>query len=442
MPVAGLPTRIQRPAARLAALAWLLAQAMGPAPVAAEEPEPLALPQGWQMGEQLLDLPDWLELKLTFTAEPMGNPRGGARQQASWLGQTNAALSIGPGLGRPPQHWRELDHWSLNATLTHTAGDGRFSQEIGALIPVQQIAYPSGFLLSEASISRSSGDGWLTFKGGILPMDPDFIAAPVLGFYVHSAFNDTLNLSLNAAPISPYAALGGLVHLQAGPELSLRYGWFDLSSTQSIATWLGSPNPFKAVPGGTAQVLQLNWTPSGLAPAAGTPLPACRVASGVVRRRTPCRQALAVQNQLPGALLSLGGYSTSRQRGGLYGSVTLRSGLPLGLDERLWLGGAWAPDASASLAPTFLAGGLVVQGLLPSRPLDVLVLGAGRAGLNPTQPLGWPSRYEGMLELGYQLRLNGGLALQPTVQWILNPSGAGQPLPGILTAGLQVNLSF
>ncbi|MFM7312506.1 MAG: carbohydrate porin, partial [Cyanobium sp.] len=114
----------------------------------------------------------------------------------------------------------------------------------------------------------------------------------------------------------------------------------------------------------------------------------------------------------------------------------------LGLDERVWVGGAWAPDGGGSLAPTFLAGGWVVQGPLPGRPLDVLVFGAGRAGLNPSQPPGWPSRYEGMLELGYQLRINGSLALQPTVQWILNPSGAGQPVPGILTAGLQLSLSF
>ncbi|MFM7652409.1 MAG: carbohydrate porin [Vulcanococcus sp.] len=440
MPVAGLPIGIQRPVALLAAVASLLAAAAAPA--AAEDLEPLQLSQGWHVGDELLNLPDWLNLEVTFTAEPMADPLGGESRLASWLGQTTASLRIGSGLARAPDQWRELDHWSLNATLTHTAGDGQFAQAIGALIPVQQIAYPNGFLLTEASISRSSGSGWLTLKGGILPMDPDFIAAPVLGFYVHSAFNDTLNLSLNGAPIIPYAALGGLVHLQAGPELSLRYGWFDLSSTLPIATWLGSPDPFKALPGGNAQLLQLNWTPSGLAPATGTPLPACRVAGGVVRRRGPCSKPLAVQNQLPGALLSLGGYTTSRQSGGVYGSATLRSGLPLGLDERVWVGGAWAPDASASLAPTFLAAGLVVQGPLPSRPLDVLVLGAGRAGLNPTQPLGWPTHYEGMVELGYQLRLSGNLALQPTVQWILNPSGAGGPVPDILTAGLQISLSF
>ncbi|MFM7314000.1 MAG: carbohydrate porin, partial [Cyanobium sp.] len=338
--------RTPRPAFLLAALACLLTSTGGV--TAAEAPEPVAPPQGWRIDDQLVPLPDWLSLTVTYTAQPMAAPLGGERRLAAWLGQTSATLSIGPGLGRPQERWRELDHWSLNATLTHTAGDGRFSQEIGALLPVQQIAFPSGFLLSEASISRSNGPGWLTVKGGVLPIDPDFIAAPVLGFYVHSALNDTLNLSFNGAPISPYAALGGLVHVEAGPELSLRYGWFDLSSTRAIATWLGSPNPFNGTPGGHAQLLQLNWSPPGLAPPVAAPLAACRVAGGVVRRRTGCTQPVAVESQLPGGLLSLGGYSTSRQSGGVYGSATLRSGLPLGLDERVWVGGAWAPDGGGS----------------------------------------------------------------------------------------------
>jgi porin len=159
---------------------------------------------------------------------------------------------------------------------------------------------------------------------------------------------------------------------------------------------------------------------------------------------------MLVQNQLPGALFSLGGYSTTQQAGGIYGSATWRSGLPLGLDERLWIGGAWSPNDGGSIGPTFLAGGLVVQGPLPGRPMDVLVLGAGRAGLKPnlnaklnaSRTGAWRSAYEGMVELGYQLQLNRSLGLQPSLQWIVNPSGADRPLPGILAAGLQLTFSF
>ena len=78
---------------------------------------------------------------------------------------------------------------------------------------------------------------------------------------------------------------------------------------------------------------------------------------------------------------------------------------------------------------------LVVQGLLPKRPLDLLVLGAGQGS-------GLGSGHEGMVELGYQWQLNSNLSLQPTLQWIIHPGLATPTPPGILAAGLQVNLAF
>ena len=405
-------------------------------------PETIALPQGWQIGEQLLALPDWMNLNLSYTAEPMGNPLGGERRLTGWMGQTGLTLNLGSGLARPVEQWREADHWQVNVNLNHYAGDPLTSLNIGALFPMQQIAYPTGALLTEASLSRSAGDGWLALQAGIVPLNPSFITAPVFDLYVHSAFNDTLNIALNGLPISPYGSLGGVVSVQPTPELSLHYGWFDLSSTAPLAQWLGSPPPFTGIADGSAQLLQLSWTPAALAPAADTPIPACRSTAGVVRRGRTCHQPLLVQNQLPGALVNLGGFHTSARSSGAFGSATLRSGLPLGLDERLWFGGAWTGGEAGALSPSFLAGGLVVQGLLPSRPLDLLLLAAGRAGLRTGPFTAWDSPYEGMLELGYQLRLNGNLALQPTLQWILNPSAGPHPLPGILAAGLQLSASF
>ena len=91
------------------------------------------------------------------------------------------------------------------------------------------------------------------------------------------------------------------------------------------------------------------------------------------------------------------------------------------------------------IAPTFVGGGLVIQGPLPSRPLDVALLGVGRGGL--TNQLA-SSPYEGVLELGYRIQVNQNLNLQPTLQWIFNPSGAAESVPGILAAGVQLQLNF
>ena len=437
-----MPWRAALLAALLIAPTSVLAEPVSDTNPPAETPAPLQLPNGWQIDEQLLDLPDWVDLGINVTAEPMANPLGGERQRAGWMGQTSLVLDVGPGLTRPQAQWREPDHWQLNLTLNHYTGDPTYSLDIGALFPLQQIAYPSGALLSEASLTRNAGDGWLELKGGILPLNPDFISSPIFDLYVHSSFNDTLNIALNGLPISPYAAFGGTVAIQPSPDLQVRYGWFNLSSTEPLAEWLGSPRPFVGIADGSAQLLQLSWSPAALGADADTPIQACRTARGVVRHRPSCQHTIAVANQLPGGLIQLGGFHTSSQSRGLYGSATLRSGVPLGLDDRIWIGGALSGGQAGAISPSFLAAGLVVQGIIPDRPFDLLLLAAGRAGLQQGSVPDWTSTYEAMVELGYQVRLNNNLMLQPTVQWILNPSADPQPVPGILAAGLQLIANF
>lgn len=412
-------------------------------PAAMEQPlERLELKEGWIDSQRLLALPDWIDLGFSVTAEPMINPLGGERRTSAWMGQTSLSLTVGSGLARPLPRRRELDRWSIGVLVNHFGGNPEYAEAVGALFPLQQTAYPEGFLLSELSVNRGGDADRLSLKAGIVPLNPTFVAAPVMDLHVHSAFNNTLNINQAGLPINPYAALGGIVSVRPAPELRLDAGWFDLSSTGPVARWLGSPPLRERPPGGSARLLQLSWRPSPPAAETEGTIRACRSAAGLTRPRGPCTRPMAVEDQLPARLLSVGGYHTSRQGSGIYGSATWRSGLPLGLDERLWIGAALASDPDSTVTPGFLAGGLVVQGPLADRPLDRLVLGAGRTSLSraatPQRPSGW----EGVIELGYQLQLNRALTLQPTLQWILHPSSAERPVPGILAAGLQLTLDF
>ena len=419
--------------------ALLVALALaGPGRAAAQEPEPenLALASDWPTLQTLLQLPDWMDLQFSVTAEPLFNPIGGERSAGSWIQQSTLELNLGAGLNQPSSSWTEFDHWQLRVVVNHDAGDGFYNSAIGALFPLQQVAYPAGFYGTEASIERKAGEGWLSFKAGILPINPDFVEVPVLGNYVHSSFNNTLNISVADLPISPYSAFGGVVSAHPSKEITLRYGLFDLSSTDTISRWLGLTDGGVGPDLGTAQFLQVDLEPASMSAA---PLQACRTERGVQRRRGPCSAPVSVQNQLPNGLVSLGGFLTSENGNGVYGSVTLPSGLPLGLADRLWIGGSYSPDSSLDLAPTFVGGGLVIQGPLPSRPLDVALFGIGRGGLSNQLST---SPYEAMLELGYRIQFNESFNLQPTLQWIFNPSGAAQPVPGILAAGVQVQLNF
>jgi len=400
--------------------------------------------------QSALKLPDWMQLEVAISAQPMFNPVGGLANTGAWVQQTSVDLQLNSGLTRDSSQWREFDHWALNVNGNHTTGNFSYGTEIGAIFPLQSASYPTGFWLTEASVERQAGNGRVNVKGGILPLNPDFMEAPILNFYVHSSLNNTLNIQSNDLPINPYSSVGGVVNLRIQNELNLRAGVFNLNSVTAFSSFpLASFQGFQANVGGagigSVQFLQLDYTGSGLAPPQTRPIPACSQPWALVRNFPRCKNPTTVANQLPGGLLSVGAYnSNDPQTGdGLYGSLTLRTGLPIGLADRVWVGASYTPDATVDFSPNFVGGGLVAQGVVPKRPLDVLVFGIGKGGFSNQAPPNLTSPYEGMLELGYMIMLNETVQLQPTLQWIINPSGGGdQSVPGILAAGMQINLNF
>ena len=113
--------------------------------------------------------------------------------------------------------------------------------------------------------------------------------------------------------------------------------------------------------------------------------------------------------------------------------------LPWGLDHRLWAAAAAGLDTAVNPTPSSIGGGLVSQGVLPGRPFDLLILGVARTGFSPITSPGLS--HEGVVELGYQLRINQSFNLQPSLKWIIHPGGAGR-IPRVFAAGLQLGLSF
>jgi len=400
----------------LAITSFLLASSLLSSRVLAEDTPSTVQPAPWFSLQNNLDFPDWIQFSLQTQAEPMLNPSGGTKQTRNWIQQTVGSIAIGSGLKKETKAWSEIDHWRLDSSVNFYNGNPNFNAEIGASIPLQQVAHESGFWLTQATLSRSSGDGLLGIKGGILSINPDFIYSPIYDYYIHSSLNNTLNLSINDMPINPLAAIGGVVELKPGNDLSMRYGLFNLESTRPIATALGVNQPSNIGGFGLVQLLQVSYSPQWLAPA-------------------------KPGSQLPSGGLQLGGYSTNNGIDGsaINGSFNFSTGLALGLDHRFWIGSNYSFNSINNTTPTFISAGFLSQGILASRPFDVLILGFGRSGFSPTIATG--QSYEGVIELGYQLQLNPTLNLQPAVQWIINPGGAANTT-GIFATTLQITLSL
>jgi porin len=384
--------------------------------ISADEQQVLEPASPWFSFQNNLALPDWMQFNLQTQAEPMLNPSGGAKQTNNWIQQTVASFSLGTGLAKETTKWQEIDHWRLDTIINFYNGNPNFNTQIGANAPLQQVAHENGFWLAQATLSRTSGNGWLGIKGGILSLNPDFIYSPIFDYYIHSSLNNTLNISISDLPVNPLAAVGGVIEIKPKNSLSIRYGLFDLASTKPISQLLGV-TPKEDVSGlGLAQMLQLSYSPGWLA----------KEKQGSL---------------LPKGLLQLGGYTTSNGNdgSGINGSLSFSTGLPLGIDHRFWIGSNYSFNSSNDNTPTFVSAGFISQGLISSRPFDVFIVGLGKAGF--ASSLAPSKSYEGVIELGYQFQINPTLNLQPGVQWIINPGGAGN-IPGIFATTFQITLNL
>ncbi len=358
----------------------------------------------------------------------MANPSGGLQQGGSWMQQLTLDLEFGSGLQSDPDRWTEADHWRSRVQLSLFNGQANWSKQIGAAFPLRSSAHPSGLWLTEANVERQPGNGSVGLKAGLFALNPDFIEAPVLNAYVHSALNNTLNLNVAGLPINPAIAPG--VRLSWTPARDGRWGSWQLGSfwlnpTDELAGLFGA-NPGLPARQGSAQLLQ--WRYDQLPGAE-------QLRTAIARPEGP------VPRQLPPPLLQLAGgmvLADGSSSGAMAGTLTLAPSLPIGLDNRLWLGVNAGQERSDNPVPLFLAGGRLNQGLLPGRPLDVLALAYGRSRLQP--PLGPAGQAESVLELNYSWRVNRKLSLQPVLQLILNPEGSGRA--PILATGLGLNLQF
>jgi porin len=404
------------------------------APVAGTDPQsPLALSQ-WPTLNGLLTVPPWLNLALSVQGDGFVNPSGGLLQGRNWIQQTTLEASLSSGFGKEKLHWSELDHWQVHAALAFVNGVAGYGQRIGAAFPLSFLDSPTGFWITEASIERIGGA--VDVKAGAFSLDPGFVDAPVLASYLNTVFNDVLNLNQPGLPINPYVAPGIELHWRpaaADPTLpgdsgalgEWHYAAYLLDPSLNVSATLGVVTDQPSFEG---HVQALQWRFDRL--------PGARRLVAPIHHRG---QFFA--RMLPAPLLQLGGGYVAQASNNqfmpmLFGSLTLAPQLPIGLDNRIWLGFNGGNEVGGNPVTLFGSGGWLCQGLIVGRPFDVLALGFGRSSFN--QQLLAGLQPQSLVELNYSFNLNSSLSIQPVLQWIQAPASVGS----ILALALQVQLQF
>ena len=393
----------------------------------------------------ILGLPDWLDLSLDFTAEPMSGLSGEGEDasSSSWFQQTSAVITLGTGVSKNTQSWNELDHWQVQVGLNHYEGNADLSEQLGSFFPLQALVNPQGLWITKAALMKLATKkpiDW-TFQAGVISFDDSIMRVPALDNYINATINTPYNIAILGYPVSPFSSLGGqigIVHQHLGV---LEYGYYQVDTGQQIAAGLGV-NPQIPKVNGTVQVVQ--WSINPLADK-------IEMESGL-RVELEYEPNKTIQRQLPKPLLQLGGYmgttklqtNKAKQLGdgtnnGAYGSIIWPVTLPIGIDNRVWLSGTISTNPENNPLESYAAGGWLSQGILPGRPLDVLALGLSLNNFSSTIT---PNRdYEGAIELNYTVQISDQIQFQPLMQWILNPSGTGS-FSGIWATGAQLNISL
>ena len=389
--------------------------------------------------KSLLGFPDWIDFDLQFTSEPMGGLQGGLNPSASsWFQTTVMGLSMSTGLTKPDKNWEELDHWQVNLELTNQAGNPNLNTELGSEFTLQTLVNPVGTWITAANVERNRGDSWWSASAGLLSLDPEFLVTPATNSYINSTLNNTLNLLVVGLPINPFVTPGIRVEAHSDTMGSLAYGYFLLDPETSIASSLGV-NPEQPQVRGGVQTVQ--WSTNPL-----------RSRKDLLEPMPLGNSRITVERTLPAPEAQLGCYIASTQllrtetegvgeglNRGVYGSLTWPVGLPIGMDNRLWVAGRISLDPANNPYPTYLGAGWLSQGPLNNRPRDVLALGLSRTSFSPNLSPG--ATYEGVVELNYSIYLSDAVQIQPVLQWIINPEGKGK-IQDILAGGIQLNLSL
>lgn len=380
---------------------------------------------------------------INYLAQPIVNPAGGLTSELSWLNSLWLQLELGLGLNLEQEQWKEIDHWVIKLETALVRGNSDYYEQVGAEYPLQSLT-SSGQWLSEVSVRRLGGNSGIGVKAGIFSLNPGFMESEVFNYYIHSAINNTFNNEVLAIPIAPLTSFGVQVNLaqpSTHPSHQLSIGAFSVVPTNTFG---------KSVePGSTPLNLQgaiglLQWQ------------------YGFTNDDQP--EVKQIQNEtqsvpdvLPEPGVMIGGYWSETTakitptqaeipipdglNRGIYATTTLKipSTHAIGMHSRAWVAGHYGFDWNNNPAPISWGIGLLLQGLLPGRPLDVTGFAGGSTGFSPSIN---PGQYqESLLEINHQIQISSRLSLKPFAQLIITPSGIPSS-PSILATGLQAAIQF
>jgi len=351
-------------------------------------------------------------LGLDYTAQLFSNVRGGETTRdathAAGLATFSASLDT-----------QRLGLWkggTFFAAGDHQDGRG-VSREVGSLADIGTLDVGDEHFtqLTEAYYQHNFADDHFAVRFGKDDANDAFVDSELAALYLNGDFAPPSNIPM---PTFPDPALGLALFGEPTPWLSLAAGAYgaDLGRHEN-----GGAGLFRGRVFAIAE-LTLHASPLGL--------PGHYNAGAWLRSvETPDPRDATGTASSP---RNYGAYALFDQR--LFAPDPGRPDRGLGA----WFLLSWAPS-DRNLNDLWVGGGLVYTGLLPSRASDQLGFGVSMADL-VVAPSGQPNPpAEIVVEGFYAIQLAPWLALQPDLQYVVNPMRGGRNAL-VVGAGLSIDL--
>lgn len=329
------------------------------------------------------------------TGDLIGNPAGGLARRLKLLSKSTLGASFDGNDGDRPG-------WSGQASIQLIRGGHISAANVGDIQGVDNIEAPPALRLYELWLSKQWHDGQAGIKLGLTDLNVDFDTQQVAALFLNSSDGvggEFGHSGLNGPSIYPTTALALSGFVKPDQNWTFRAGLFD-----GLAGSLRDPSAFVAI---------------HLSPSAGALLVAqaersfsagMRIEFGGWLYSSPLDD---IDEASPRKLRHLSA--------GLYGLIEG----PIFTSETRSVSGwirAGIGNPEVQRIGAYTGGGLVVSGLLPSRPEDQAGISLNHAILRRPLPGGGRSA-ETAVEATYKTQLKDWLSVQPDAQYVIRPNG-------------------
>lgn len=327
-----------------------------------------------------------------YVGDFYGNAAGGLKTGVGFMGMGNLKMGFDTGKAR---WWRGGSFFVNGATIHGKSLSGHY---LGDLQVASNIDAGTHIYLHELWFGQRIGN--VSLKVGLQDLNADFLVSECGSEFVNSSFGVAPVLSVNVpVPIFPLTGLG----FSAAWDIGEKFRW-------QAAVFDGEQTPFERNPN------NLNW-------------------------HLDKNEGLLAITELHGKFgrgtYKFGTYYHSgHEKYGFYAigdqTVLERENHHLHLFTQI----AVAPK-SHNEANYYIGLGANLFGVFSRRERDAVGLAVAHAGLHRTS-----HKHETAIEFYYKYHLNGNIALQPDVQYIVNPSGTDVKRPNALVGLLRVHIDF